>query len=214
VKRWYYFALAAVVAVGVIYVYSQRDRLGLGSLLGSSGSAQASGISGRTRWHTIERPSDGFKVDLPAEGKDIQVPAYNETGGQEPVKMVFANPDGDTTYALSWEDNPPVARVSHSPEQTLNMARDGMLARTQTTLVSESHNMQYGNLSLDVLARNTGGGILNARLIYAGNRLYILMAVFPSEEVRRERDVKRFFDSFAASRPAAIPQTVPSASQN
>ena len=213
-KRWHYFALAAALAAGAAYVYMQRDALGLASMFGGgSARSEAASFSSRSKWRTLDRAGDGFRVDLPAEPNDLQVPAYNETGGAEAVKMVMANPDGDTTFAVTWEDNPPVARMSHTPERTLNTARDGMLARTQTTLVSESHGMQYGNLSLDVLARNTGGGVLNARLIYAENRLYILMAVFPLEEARRERDVKRFFDSFATSRPSAISQTMPAASR-
>lgn len=88
-----------------------------------------------------------------------------------------------------------------------------MLARTETTIVQESRGFQRDYPSLDVLARNTGGGILNARLIMTENRLYILMALFPSPSARRERDVNRFFDSFVPSRPAAIPESVPAASQ-
>ena len=169
--------------------------------------------SDRVQWHTVERPGDGFKVDLPGEDKDVQVPAYNEAGGSEPVHMLVANPNGDVTYAVTWADNPPVARVSHSIDRTLYMARDGMLARTETTIVSEARGYHRDYPSLDVLARNNSGGILNARLIMAENRLYMLLAMFPSDSARREKDVNRFFDSFVPARPAGIPDTVPSASQ-
>jgi hypothetical protein len=95
------------------------------------------------------------------------------------------------------------------------MARDGMLERTQTAIVSQSLSLQRGNYpSLDVSARNGDGGILDARLILAGNRLYVLMALFPSASARREKDVARFFDSFVPGRPAAIPDTMPAASNN
>ena len=125
--------------------------------------------------------------------------------------MLVANPDGDVTFAVSWEDNPPVVRVSRNPDRTLNMARDGMLARTETTIVSESRGFARDYPSLDILARNGNGGILNARLILADNRLYVLMALFPSSDARRERDVTRFFNSFVPARPAAIPETMPAA---
>jgi hypothetical protein len=219
VKRWHYFALAAAVAAGAFYVYTHRESFGLGNLprlWGSSdteGSDEGAGRPARMNWQTLERTNDSFKVDLPAEPKDLQVPAYNEVGGQEAVKMIVASPDDDTTFAVTWEDNPPVARANRTPERTLKMARDGMLARTQTTIVRESNGFQRGNPSLDVAARNKEGGILDARLIFLGNRLYMLIALFPSASARRDKDVTRFFDSFVPSRPPAIPESMPSASR-
>jgi len=209
VKRWYYFVLAAgLVAVGG-YLY-MRGGVSLPTLfssgLGNSGS-------NRVRWHTVERPGDGFKVELPGEDKDVQVPAYNETGGSEAVHMLLANSNGDVTYAVTWADNPPVARVSHSIDRTLYMARDGMLARTETAIVSETRGYHRGYPSLDILARNNSGGILNARMIMADNRLYILLAMFPSDGARREKDVNRFFNSFVPAGPGGIPDTVPAASR-
>lgn len=166
-------------------------------------------------WQAVDRPNDGFKVDLPSDPKDLAAQAFNETGGAEPIRMIAATPDDDTYFAVTWQDNPPVARVNnHAPDSTLNMARDGMLARTQTSLVSQSLSLQRGNPSLEVSARNGGGGVLDARLILAGNRLYVLMALFPSASARREKDVARFFDSFVPGRPAVIPETMPAASHN
>jgi hypothetical protein len=220
VKRWYYFALAAAVVAGAAYVYLHWGSSGAGGLAhlwgrGDASSADQSDDPNRPAqmsWQTVERPNDGFKVELPADPKDLQVPAYNEVGGAEAVKMIFANPNTDTTFAVTWEDNPPVARVNHTPERTLNMARDGMLARTQTTITSESHGLQRGYPALDVGARNGNGGVLSARFIYSGNRLYMLIALFPSATARQEKDVKQFFDSFVPSRSAAVPETTPSAS--
>jgi len=197
-----------------------RGDLGLGSLFHSRGAGEAatadlaedSSRPARMSWQTVERQNDGFKLELPSDPKDLQVPAYNEVGGAEPVRMIVANPDGETTFAVTWQDNPPVARVNRSPERTLNMARDGMLARTQTSITGETRGLQRGNPSLDVNARNAGGGVLNARLILAGNRLYMLIALFPSASARREKDVTQFFDSFVSSPPPAIPETMPAAS--
>jgi hypothetical protein len=220
VKRWYYFALAAAVVAGAAYVYLHWGSSGVGGLAhlwdrGDAPSADQPDDPNRPApmsWQTVERPNDGFKVDLPADAKDVQVPAYNEAGGAEAVKMVFANPNSDTTFAMTWEDNPPVARVNHTPDRILNTARDGMLARTQTVITSESHGLQRGYPSLEVGARNAGGGVLNARFIYTGNRLYMLIALFPSATARREKDVKQFFDSFVPSRLPSVPETTPSAS--
>lgn len=209
-KRWQYIVLAVAVAGAIFYVYSHWGGQGLGTMLADQASGSRS--TGRLQWHTIERPGDGFRVELPAEENERQVPAYNESGGSEPIRMLIANPNGDVTFAVTWDDNPPVARATRNPERTLNMARDGMLARTETTIINESRGFARDYPSLDILARNGNGGILNARLILADNRLYVLMALFPSSDARRERDVNRFFNSFVPARPSSIPETMPSAS--
>jgi hypothetical protein len=127
--------------------------------------------------------------------------------------MLMASPGGGITYAVSWQDNPPVARVSHSIDRTLYMARDGMLTRTETSIMSESRGNTGDYPSLDILASNSSGGVLNARLIMAENRLYILFAMFPTAGARREKDVNRFFDSFVPARPSGMPESVPTGGQ-
>ena len=204
-RRWYYLGLAAAAVAGIIYVYAHWGGQGLFA----ADVAPAPGT--RMQWRNVERPGDGFKVELPAEEKERDVPAFNEAGGSEPVHMLVASPNGDVTFAVAWEDSPPVARVGQTPDHTLNLARDGMLARTDTTILSESRGFQREYPSLDVLARNASGGILNARLIMAENRLYLLMALFPSVSARRDKDVDRFFNSFVPARPSSIPETMPSA---
>jgi len=99
---------------------------------------------------------------------------------------------------VAWADNPPVERAaSEDPEKTLDMARNGALGRTQTSLISESRGETDGHASREFLARNAGGGILNGRLILKGTKLYMLIATFPATSARREEDVKAFFDSFS-----------------
>jgi hypothetical protein len=82
------------------------------------------------------------------------------------------------------------------------MARDGALGRTQTTLVGESRGDCYGYPSRDFPARSASGGILNARLVLAGTRLYLLVATFPNAAARRDDDVNRFFASFSLTSAA------------
>jgi hypothetical protein len=200
---------AAVLAAGG-YLYVQEGPA-LKNWFSSSSTRNLLAVSAGSQWHTLERPGDGFKVEMPAEVRDSQAPAYNEAGGSEPVHMLIATPSGDITYAISWQDNPPVARVSHSVDRTLYMARDGMLARTETTILSESRGFYRDFPSLDVLARNNQGGILNGRLVLAEERLYMLVALFPSAAERREKDVQHFFNSFVPARPGGIPETVPAA---
>jgi hypothetical protein len=55
--------------------------------------------------------------------------------------------------------------------------------------------------------------MLNARLVLAEERLYMLIALFPSASSVREKDVHRFFNSFVPAHHGGIPETVPSAAQ-
>jgi len=226
VKRWRTFvvALLATAALGGGYLY--RHELGLivarnpGADTGSDAdpSLPLAARPARINWKAVNRSQDGFRVEMPVDIKEIQVPAYNENGGAEAVNMIFSNPDGATTFAVAWADNPPVATVSgRAVDKTLDAARDGALSRTQTSLVNESPNPPGGSRARNLTARNSGGGIMDTRLIYAGNRLYMLTAAFPSMSARREEDVTRFFTSFKASGsgtntiPEGLPQAAPPA---
>jgi hypothetical protein len=204
VKRGYYFVLIGILIVGLVYIYLHRQELGLtgphsfGAGYARDGEPACPEDHPATIvWQKVDRTPDGFKVEMPTDVKEIQIPAYNERGGTEQVDMIFSNPDAETTFSVAWADNPPVARVNNrAPDRTLEMARDDAVARTQTTLVSESASNTQGFPGREFAARNTGGGILNSRLIYAGSRLYMLIAAFPSVSARRDRDVTRFFNSF------------------
>ena len=218
-KRWHYIVLAGLGLLGIVYVYLHRQELGL---VGSSDSGTSSSRSSdlptvssrppRITWATVNRPKDGFKVEMPTDVKEIQVPAYNESGGTDQVNMIFANPSADTTFSLAWADNPPVVRTNgRAPDRTLDMARDEALARTQTTLITEARSTPLGFPARDIVSHNVGGGVMDTRLILIGERLYMLTAVFPSTAARREQDVIRFFNSFATSGSRSIPERMPGA---
>jgi hypothetical protein len=193
-------------------VYEYRADFGLAGPRSNQESSNAGQTSpdlrpARIAWQTVDRAPDGFKVEMPAGASETEVPAYTEQGVAEQVEMIEAQVDPDTTYAVAWADNPPVERAaSEDAEKTLDMARDGALGRTQTSLISESRTDQNGNdhnggetdgyASREFLARNAGGGILNGRLILAGTHLYMLIATFPATGARHDEDVKAFFDSF------------------
>jgi len=219
VKRWHYLALAVGVTAGVVYLYWQSGAPGLSDLRrfwnNHTVTDQPSDSAGRPGWQVVDRSDDGFKVALPGDPKDVQVPAYNEVGGAEPVHMLIAARGDDTTFAITWQDNAPVLRSSNfSPDRTLTAARDGMLTRTRTSLVSQSNSVQHGYPSLDVAARNAQGGVLRARLIFTGNRLYMLMALSPSAGAVSDLDVSRFFDSFNPLESGSIPEKLPGIRKN
>jgi hypothetical protein len=201
--RWYLLLLTAVLLLGIVYVYLHRQELGLAGFgamddRAGRGIADIGGHPPGITWAKVDRPADGFKVEMPVDVKEIQIPAYNETGGSEQMEMIFANPSASTSFSVTWAENPPVARTNgRSADQTLDLARNNALARTQTTLTNESRTNVQGFPAREFAARNSGGGVLNSRLVLAGSHLYMLTAAFPSANARRERDVARFFNSFS-----------------
>jgi hypothetical protein len=219
VKNWPYILIVLIVLGGVGYlVYSDRQRLGLGHRLETSSAGESTGgvraalnamKPSKVKWNPISRPADGFTVELPSGTRDTEAPALNETGGTESVKMIESTADDDTVYAITWQDNPPIARINNNvSDRTLDQAQDGMLNRTQTTLIRQTRIVSGGSPGREILAHNAAGGVLNARLIYvklpgAKDRLYTLMALFPTADARHEQDVARFFNSFAMSTPGA-----------
>jgi len=215
VKRWYYIVLGGIMVLGIAYIYLHRQELGIvGPAGGSEDSSRTSSNASSAVdqiavaahpahivWQKVDRTPDGFKVEMPIDSKQIQIPAYNTSGGAEQVDMLYSYPDAETSFSVAWADNPPVERVSNmAADRTLDTARDDSLARTQTKLVSESKSSHLGFPARDFSGRNAGGGVFNARLILAGSRLYMLIAAFPSAGARRNEDVSRFFDSFSVSK--------------
>ena len=183
-----------IVLIGVVayLVWDYRADFGLGGRGGGANPGR-----GSATWETVDRSADGFTVQMPSAPSETEIPAYTDHGVVEQVPMIEAAADPDTTYAVAWADNPPVEQAAgEDQEKTLDMARDGALGRTQTSLVSESRREIDGHVSREFVARNAEGGILNGRLILAGTHLYMLMATFPRTEEWREEDVNRFFESF------------------
>ena len=210
-NRWILIGVAAVAVLGIGYIVMHREQFGLAGArpIGADDNRDREPTTtpkahpANIEWQKVDRNADGFRVEMPADVKQIQIPAYTEAGGTEQMDMIFSNPDAETTFSVAWEDNPPVARASsQAAGRTLEMARDGAVARTQTTLVNEAPDNSQGFPGRVFEARNSGGGVMNSRLIYAGSRLYMLIAAFPSVKARRDRDVDRFFNSFTITSAA------------
>lgn len=207
-KRWQIIVAAGAGLAVVGYVGTHRQQLGLAGpqAIGADDSRDTDEPTSPAArppaivWTKLDRSAEGFRVEMPADVKQIEIPAYNESGGADAVNMIFSDPDADTQFSVAWEDNPPVARVSNrAPDRTLEMAREGAVARTQTVLVSEASHTTQGFPGREFEARNSSGGVMNSRLIYAGSRLYMLNAAFPSASARRDKDVSRFFNSFVVT---------------
>jgi hypothetical protein len=194
VKRFYILVLGCILVAGGAYIYFHRQVLGIFH----SPTVSAPPIKPITiSWSSVDRSREGFKLEMPADTREIEVPAYNESGTAEQVEMIYAYPDPSISFSISWADKPPVMRAAaDNADKTFEDARNGALARTQSVLVSEALSTRQGFPVHDFIGRNQSGGVFNARLMLAERRLYLLMVSFPSAGARRDEDVNHFFDSF------------------
>jgi len=193
-----FIVFVVVIAVIIWIVYAHMGWLGLG---GSRSNVPTDVPNtdlqpAKLSWRAVDRSHDGFTIDMPSDASEQQIPAYNVTGGAEEMEMLVAMPNAETTYAIAWDDNPPVERASdEAVERTLDNARDGALARTHTTLTGETKASYLGYPARNFTGRNDNGGFFDARLILAGKKLYMMIAAFPAASARRDEDVNHFFDS-------------------
>jgi hypothetical protein len=149
-------------------------------------------------WREVDRPDEGFTVEMPADVLESRVAAVMRRGAPEPVHAIEAAPYAGASFAVAWADNPPVARAAgEDAEKTMDLAQAGALARTQVTLMGESQVSIAGMAGHDFWGRNSAGGALNARLLVAGKRVYMLVASFPDSSGTHDADVSRFFNSFS-----------------
>jgi hypothetical protein len=216
-KRVYISLIVILTLIGAIYLWGHRTEYGfLRDWLPSRqvDGEVVTGNGAKADWKPVDESNLGFKVEMPGEPKRVVVEATTETGGEEPVSMLLLKPDSDRSFAIAWADKPPVARMNDlMAEKTLDQARDGALSRTGTTTVSEIRTNPQGFPGRDVVAHNVGGGVLDARFIYAGTRLYMLIATSPSSSARHEDEVIRFFNSFSVTGNSEIPETLPAATR-
>jgi len=209
--------VAILLVIGGMYAWRQRHEFSF--LRDWLPSKSADGViqtsAGRPlEWQPVDESSLGFRIDMPGEPNRVVIQATSETGANEPVNMLLVKPEPDRTYAIAWAEKPPVARMNDLvPDKTLDQARDGALNRTSTTLVTESRTSPQGYPGRDIVAHNAGGGVLDTRFVYAGTRLYMLIAASPSNAARRETDINHFFNSFAIASNTQIPETLPAANQ-
>lgn len=216
-KWWQFIILIGILVLGIGYIWLHRVELGLVRPANLETESYSSGTPAspitspaRITWENVDRSPDGFKVEMPADIEELQVAADNERGGADEINMILSKSNAQTTFAVAWADDPPVARANdRNAGRILDMARDDAMARTQTSLTTETRSTVAGFPARDFSARNTAGGVMSSRLIYINPRLYMLIAAFPSESARREQDVARFFDSFAIVASERVPESLP-----
>ncbi len=210
---YFLYGLLVVSAAVGYYVWEHWDTWQQGSYtIVNSTATVPSATRSMVSWHKVDKSSIGFQVEMPAEATQTTVEADTELNTKESVQMLTAKPDGNTTFAVAWDDTPPVARVNDLiPDKTMDAARDQAMSATETSKVSEVRSAAQGFPSREFTAKNANGGYEDVRFIYAAPRLYMLIATYPSTDASHEKDITHFFNSFQIMIGKHPPQTVPQA---
>jgi hypothetical protein len=216
-KKGLFSLIVVLFVIGAIYVWghrSQYDILRKWLPMRVSEGVILSNQDASIDWRPVNESSLGFRLEMPGEPKQTVIQATTEAGTNEPIHLLVVEPEADRTFAVAWSDKPPVARMNDLvADKTLDQARDGALARTGTTLVSESRTTPQGFPGRDIVSHNAAGGMLDTRLIYAAPRLYMLIAASPSSAGRHQDEVARFFNSFTIADNGSIPESLPAATR-
>ena len=149
------------------------------------------------RWQTYASPDGSFSIQLPAKPSIGPTNIPLEGGGATKANLISAAPNDHTVYMITCIEDPNVGQKS--PDQTLDAARDGGLRKIQGTPLSQKKITVQGYPGLDVQARARGNSLADFRMVVAGNRLFMIMAVATVEEDREPKTIPRMLDSFKIS---------------
>ena len=83
-----------------------------------------------------------------------------------------------------------------SPDEALESGRDGSLRKIQGTVISQRRMTVQGYPALEMQARARGESLVDSRMIVAGKRLYMIMAVASVQQDREPKTIQRMFESF------------------
>src|SRR5271165_5326780 len=110
-KRVYISVVAILLVIGVILALRFRSNIGfLREWLPtrSSNSVLDAAAGKESVWRPVDESSQGFKVEMPGDPRQIVVQADNEAGSTEPISMLQVKPQPDRSFAIAWADKPPV----------------------------------------------------------------------------------------------------------
>ena len=204
-KRTYIYIAVVVIAAAGYYVHEHWDAWQRNSFTIVSSTQEPAILQHKQStltWQNADESSIGFTIAVPSNPVETTTQATNEHGAHEPVKMMISHPDANSTMAVAWEDNPPVARVhGDRVDAIFDAARTQAIDATYTSQLSEQNNTDQGFPARQFVAKNAQGGYLDARFIWAAPRLYMLIAAYPSAQDRSEIDVTHFFQSFKIVQP-------------
>jgi hypothetical protein len=149
--------------------------------------------------------SKGGRFTISFPGKpDMSTSTIKTPIGDMELHVFRASRGGKESYTLTYNDYPPDSLKGADAERILDAARDGGVGTMhskvtkETKIAKSDKTLPSRDLEIDIQ-----GTTAYARLLLAGNRLYVIMA-YPDGSSGSAARAKQFFDSFklANEKPA------------
>ncbi len=145
-----------------------------------------------------------FTISFPGK-PDVSTSTIKAPVGDMELHVFRAARGAKESYTVTYNDYPPEALKGADAERILDAARDGGVGTThgkvskETKIAKSDKALPSRDLEIDIQ-----GTTAYARLLLAGNRLYVIMA-YPDGSSGSATRAKQFFDSFklAKEEPAA-----------
>ena len=146
-------------------------------------------------WREFQIPAGRFKVLLPGVPKTSRQTIRTEIGNVASTRYTVTD-SANVTYDVLINDYPAAGVSKANPQKLLDGARDGLVYQTKGRIMEDKHITVAGFPGRDQVIVRGDGTHYRIRLVWAGSRLYQVMAVTPGEP---RADAKIFFDSFQIS---------------
>lgn len=144
-------------------------------------------------WHTLFAPDGTFTVSLPGEASVVDRPTKSVSGGSFISHSFNVRASKNAVYGCSWWEDSSRPK-DQTPEQILDVARDGGLSGSNAKLLRENRLSFQGHPARDIRAIARGNAAFDNRIVVVGNRLYTLLVIDTSGR-HDDESVARFFNS-------------------
>jgi hypothetical protein len=143
-----------------------------------------------------------FTISFPGK-PDVSTSTIKAPIGDMELHVFRAARGAKESYTLTYNDYPPDALKGVDAERVLDAARDGGVGTThgkvtkETKVAKSDKNLPSRELEIDIQ-----GVTAYARLLLAGNRLFVIMA-YPDGSSGSATRAKQFLDSFKLAKEEA-----------
>jgi hypothetical protein len=163
----------------------------------SSSGEQTSSAGSTAGWKELSSPEGRFSVLLLANPKQEKSQISKPEGKIDTVSYLAATPEG-RAYSVAYSDYPEAWVKTKSPDEMLDGARDGAVARIKGNLLSEQKITIDGAAGRELFIVGDGEPLtVQARLLTIDGRLYVLQALSVGALHNvPDPDAERFFTSF------------------
>lgn len=143
-------------------------------------------------WKEVAIPAGRFKVLMPGAPKTSRQTIRTDIGNVASTRYTVTDA-ANVTYDVLFNEYPAAGVSKANPQKLLDGARDGLLYQTKGRMIAEKRITLANFPGRDLTIIGADGAHYRARLAWADNRLYQIMAVSPGKP---RPDAELFFDSF------------------